>query len=136
MPGGRGDIDHVAVAPTGVYVIDAKDLRGRVRIARPFLGAEKLLASGRNRTKLIDGLDRQVAAVEAVLNDSGHPDVPVRGALCFTKADLPMFGTVQMRGHLLLYRKALAKRLNADGPLGPAAIEELARVIAEALPSN
>jgi hypothetical protein len=136
MSGGCGDIDHVAVTPTGVYVVDAKDLRGKVRIARPFLGAEKLFVSGRNRTKLIDGLDRQVAAVEAVVNGSGHPDVPVRGVLCFTKADLPMFGTLQMRGHLLLYRKALAKKLNADGPLGPAAIDGLAHAIAAALPSG
>ena len=134
MPGGRGDIDHLAVAPTGVYVIDAKDLSGKVRIARPLFGAEKLLVAGRNRTKLIDGLDRQVAVVEAVLNGSGHPDVPVRGVLCFTKADLPLLGTLKMRGHLLLYRRALAKRLNADGPLGAAAIDGLAHTIAEALP--
>ena len=136
MPGGRGDIDHVAVTPTGVYVVDAKDLRGKVRIARALFGAEKLFVAGRNRTKLIDGLDRQVAVVEAVLNANGHPDVPVRGVLCFTKADLPLLGTLKMRGHLLLYRKALAKRLNADGPLGAAAIDGLARTIAEALPSG
>jgi hypothetical protein len=136
MPGGRGDIDHVAVTPTGVYVIDAKDLRGKVRIARPLFGADKLLVSGRNRTKLIDGLDRQVAVVRAVSDGNGHPDVPVRGVLCFTKADLPLLGTLKMRGHFLLYRKALAKRLNADGPLGAAAVDELARTIAGALPGG
>ena len=136
MPGGRGDIDHVAVAPTGVYVIDAKAIRGKVRVVRPLFGAEKLLVAGSNRTKLIDGLDRQVAVVEAALSANGHPDAPVRGVLCFTKADLPMFGTMQMRGHLLLYRKALAKRLNADGPLGAAAIDGLAHAIAAALPSG
>lgn len=135
MPAGRGDIDHVAVAPSGVYVIDAKDLRGKVRIASPLFGADKLLVSGRNRTRLIDGLDRQVTVVRDVLGGSGHPEAAVQGVLCFTKADLPLLGTLKMSGHLLLYRKALAKRLNTAGPLGHAAIDELARTIAEALPS-
>lgn len=30
MPGGRGNVDHIAVAPSGVYVIDTKDLTGKV----------------------------------------------------------------------------------------------------------
>ena len=135
MPERRGDIDHVAVAPTGVYAIDAKDVKGKVRVASPRSKASKLMIAERNRTKLIDGLDRQVAVVRAVLDDSGHPGVAVQGVLCFTKADLPLFGTLKMRGHLLLYRKALAKRLNADGPLEPAAIEGLAHTLAEAFPS-
>jgi Nuclease-related domain len=134
MPGGRGDIDHLAVAPAGVHVIDAKDLRGKVRIAGPLFGSDKLLVSGRNRTKLIDGLDRQVAVVRAVLDGKGHSDVPVQGVLCFTKADLPLLGTLKMRGHLLLYRKALAKRLSASGPLDAGALDGLARSLAEALP--
>ena len=135
MPGKRGDIDHLAVVPTGVFVIDAKDIKGAVRVARPLFGAEKLLVSGRDRTKLIDGLDRQVAVVRSALADNGYSDVPVRGALCFTRADLPVFGTLKMRGYLLLYRKALARRLNANGPLDPPAIEALGHTLAAAFPS-
>jgi hypothetical protein len=30
----RGQIDHIGIAPTGVYVIDAKDWKGKVRVAR------------------------------------------------------------------------------------------------------
>jgi hypothetical protein len=134
MPGGRGNIDHLAIAPTGVFVIDAKDIKGKIRIARPLFRNEKLLISGHNRTKLIDGLDRQVSVVRGALANNGHPDVPVQGVLCFTKADLPLLGTLKIRGHLLLYRKALAKRLNAGGPLQPPAIDALARVLAVALP--
>ncbi len=134
MPGGRGNIDHLAVVPTGVFVIDAKDIKGAVRVARPLFRAEKLLVSGRDRTKLIDGLDRQVAVARNALDDNGHPDVPVQGVLCFTKADLPVLGTLKMRGHLLLYRRALAKRLNANGPLGPPTIDALGHALAAALP--
>lgn len=133
MPGGRGNIDHIAVAPSGVYVIDAKDVAGKVAVRAPLLGQPKLLVAGRDRTKLIDGLDRQVAAVSVVL---AGEDVPsVYGVLCFTRAELPLLGTTRMRGHLLLYRKALAKRLNADGPLDAERIAALARRLATAMPA-
>jgi len=39
-----------------------------------------------------------------------------------------------MRGHLLLYRKTLAKRLNSDGNLHPAQIDLVARTIARERP--
>lgn len=135
MPGGHGNIDHLAIAPTGVFVIDAKNIKGKVRVAKPLFGAAKLRITGRDRTKLIDGLDRQVAAVRDALTTNAHGDVPVQGVLCFTTADLPLLGTLKMRGHLLLHRKALAKRLNASGPLQPPAIESIARTLAAALRS-
>jgi hypothetical protein len=134
MPGGHGNIDHLVIAPTGVFVVDAKDIKGKVRVENPLFGAARLMIAGRNRTKLIDGLDRQVAAVRRALAANNHADVPVQGALCFTKADLPLLGTLKMRGHLLLHRRALIKRLNASGPLGPSAIDTLARTLAGALP--
>ena len=134
MPGGRGDIDHVAIAPTGVYVIDTKDWKGKVQIQTPWFGAAKLLIRGRDCTKLIDGLERQLTAVRNALDRDGHHAIPLRGALCFTQADLPFLTTQTFRGHLLLYRKALAKQLNADGPLGTPGLENLARHLAVSLP--
>lgn len=135
MPGGRGNIDHLAVSPTGVFVIDAKAHSGKVRIDNPLFGSPKLRIAGRDRTRLIDGLEKQVAAVRAALERSGHPDIPIQGVLCFPTADLPLLGTLKMRGQVLLYRKALAKRLNADGPLQPADIAAIARDLAQLLPA-
>jgi hypothetical protein len=134
MPLGRGNIDHIAVAPSGVYVIDAKAHSGTVRVEKHLFGATKLRIAGRDLTKLIDGLDRQVATVRDALDRSGHADVPVQGVLCFTNADLPVLRTLTMRGHLVLYRKALAKRLNADGALQTPEIDLIARTIATKLP--
>ncbi len=133
MPQGRGNVDHLAVAPTGVYVIDAKDVSGKVAVRTPLLGRPQLLVAGRDRTQLIDGLDRQVAVVTAALGEEDAP--PVHGVLCFTRAELPLLGTPRMRGHLLVHRKALAKRLNAAGPLDAARIDALARRLAAALPA-
>lgn len=134
MPAGRGDIDHLAVAPTGVWVIDTKDWKGRVEIRSPWFGAPRLLIRGRDCTKLIDGLERQIAAVRAQFDRDGHQEITVRGALCFTKADLPLLKTQTIRGHLLLYRRALAHRLNADGPVSKATIEQIAGHLAAVLP--
>jgi hypothetical protein len=134
MPLGRGNIDHIAVAPTGVYVIDAKAHSGTIRLEKPLFGAARLQIAGRDHTKLMDGLDRQVAAARDALDRAGQADVPVRGVLCFTNADLPVVRTLTMRGHLVLYRKALAKRLNADGALQPPDIDLIARTIARELP--
>lgn len=135
IPGGHGNIDHLAIAPTGVFVIDAKNIHGKVRVLKPLFGAPGLLINERNRTKLIDGLDRQVSIVSHALEASGHPDVPVQGVLCFTTADLPLLGTLQMRGHLMLHSKALAKQLNASGSLQPSMISTLARALAQSLPT-
>lgn len=87
MPRSRANIDHLAIAPSGVYVIDAKDYTGKVRIERPWLGTPKLLVNGRDRTKIVDGLDRQVAAVRDAIDD---PAIPLHGVFCFTKADIPI----------------------------------------------
>ncbi|WP_324341604.1 nuclease-related domain-containing protein [Baekduia sp.] len=135
MPRGRGNIDHLAISPNGIFVIDAKDWKGKVSVSTPLLGKPKLLADGRDRTKRVDGLDRQVAAVESALGDAAQ-SWPIQGVFCFTKADLPMLGlgTTKIRSHLLLYRKALAKRLNASGPFTTAQIDAMARVLAGAFP--
>jgi hypothetical protein len=137
MPGGYGNIDHLAVAPSGVFVIDAKAVRGRVRIAQPLFGKPRLMIAGRNRTKLIDGLDRQAAAVRQALDESGHGDVPVHGVLCFTEAQLPVtvFGARQVRGYRLDYCRGTARRLNRSGQYGEHAIDQLARQLADAFPS-
>ncbi|MGA9876514.1 MAG: nuclease-related domain-containing protein [Solirubrobacteraceae bacterium] len=134
MPGGHGNIDHLAIAPTGVFVIDAKNIHGKVRVAKPLFEPQRLLINERNRTKLIDGLDRQVSTVSRALELSDYPDVPIRGVLCFTTADLPLFSTLTMRRHLMLHPRALAKRLNASGSLQPSTIDTLARTLALSLP--
>jgi hypothetical protein len=131
MPGGQGNIDILAVAPSGIYVIDAKDHKGKVSITTPLFGPAKLRLAGRDRTHLLDGLDRQVAAVRVALGERDVP--PVRGVLCFMRADLPLLGRT-VRSHLLLDRKQVAKRLNANGPSEPQEITALAASLATSFP--
>lgn len=42
MPRSRANIDHLAFAPTGVYVIDAKHYRGKIEVVNRLLGVSKL----------------------------------------------------------------------------------------------
>jgi hypothetical protein len=134
MPLGRGNIDHLAVAPTGVFVIDAKAIRGAVRVAQPLVGAPRLIVNGRRRTKLVDGLDRQVRAVRRVLEEDGHPGVLVHGTLCFTKADLPLFGRCEINGYRLRHQRGVARALNRKGALAAEEIDALAHQLAIAFP--
>lgn len=134
MPGGRGDIDHIAIVPSGVYVIDAKAVKGKIEIRHRWFKPPLLFIAGRDRTKYLGGLDRQTLAVRDAVEASGLPPVPLRGALCFTDADPPFLRTVEVRGHLLLYRKALTKRLTAPGPRDSTDTHQLAAAISSLLP--
>jgi hypothetical protein len=135
MPGTRGNIDHIAVAPSGVWVIDTKRYKGRVEVSKPLFGSPRLLIAGRDKTSLVDGLARQVSAVTAALSASaGGP--PVHGCFCFVDSELPLIGTLSINGFLVLGRRSLAKRLNANGPLDTSAISLIVETLTSAFPAK
>lgn len=86
MPGtSSANIDHIAVGPAGIYVIDAKKYSGGIEernVGSVFRPDWRLYVNGRDRTKLADGVLGQLDAVRKVLGDS-FAAVPVRGVLCF-----------------------------------------------------
>lgn len=59
---GRANIDHLAIAASDVYVIDTKRYRGKIKVRKPWFRDPVLRIDGRDRTNLIQGLERQVAA--------------------------------------------------------------------------
>jgi Nuclease-related domain len=106
----------VAIAPSGVWLIDSKRYKGKVAVSNPLFGKVKLTIAGRDKSNVVDGLDNQVAIVRAAM-ESILPEAPVHGVLCFVDADLPMFSSLSFRGYPLLYPRARAKRINTAGPL-------------------
>ena len=135
IPGSRANIDHVAVTPTGVYVIDAKRYKGRpsLKIEGGILRArvEKLLVGSRDCTKVVDGVLKQMQIVSDVIGDQ----VPVHGVLCFVGADWPLLGgSFTTRGVEVLWPKKLSSKLGTSGPLGPEAIGQIHQALATALP--
>lgn len=140
MPRSRANIDHLAFAASGIYVIDTKRYRGKIEVTKPLFGQAKLKIAGRDRTKLIDGLARQVEAVTATLETLAD-DVPVHGCLCFAAPEgffadrgLPLLRTLRINSYPLYYPRRLAKRLNSDGTLTADRARALCAEIAERLP--
>ena len=95
IPGSRANIDHLVIARSGVWSIDAKEYKGAV--AKVDVGGWsradlRLKVAGRDRTKLLDGLGWQMGRVREVLERlAPAPAVPVWGALCFVGSDWPRF---------------------------------------------
>ncbi len=122
-PRQQGNINHIAFAPTGVYVIDCKRHRGKIKIARPLFGPARLMIDGRNRSQLVAGLARHVAEVRAALAGLAD-DLPVHGCFCFMAPEgplagtrLPLVRTLSINGYPLYTPRPLAQRLKKRGPL-------------------
>ena len=135
IPGTQANIDHLAVTPTGVYVIDAKKYAGRPHLKieggllRP--RTEKLLVGKRDCTKVVDGVLKQIDIVVGAVNNA----FPVHGVLCFVEADWPLIGgAFTTCGVDVLWPKKLYPKLNADGPITSQTINEIHQRLAIALP--
>ncbi|MBC9822826.1 NERD domain-containing protein [Terrabacter sp. MAHUQ-38] len=136
IPASRANIDHLAVTPTGVYVIDAKKYKGRPHLKiegglfRPRV--ERLLVGTRDCTKLVDRVLKQVDLVRGLL----HDDAPVHGVLCFVDADWPLIGgAFTTRGVQALWPRKLYPKLQADGPFDVEVLTDIHRKLAHALPA-
>lgn len=136
-PDGRlsqANIDHLVVAPTGIWVIDAKTHKGRLEVRRTgglfSPRVAQLRINGRDQTKLVEGVHKQLAAVRAAL---GVRDVPVHGAMCFFGTELPWIDE-DIDGVLLRGRRGITKALRRPGPLDAAQRTALHRLLAEAFP--
>lgn len=138
IPCSRANIDHVAVAPWGVFVIDAKNYRGRVeRRDRGgwFLTDYRLYVGGRDKTALIAGLDKQVKAVRDALGEQ-FADVRICKTLCFVNADWSLFARpIELGGAHVLWPRALGKLIRSEGTLDRETIERIERTLALALPA-
>jgi len=114
IPGTRANIDHIVVTPGGIWVVDTKRYKGRPErhveggILRPRI--EKLIVGGRDKTKLVDGIEWQVEQTRTAVGS-----VPVRGVLCFIDADWPLIGgSFTVRGIEVLWPRKLAAELSAS----------------------
>lgn len=134
IPGSRANIDHIAICPTGVWIVDAKRYKGKVRVEKPLFGAAKLKIGGRDQTKLVAGVEKQIAVVAPIVAEL-QPALKVSGALCFVDADLPLLGLPSIRGVELTPTRRLAKRLSRPGPLSRDDVLVLATALAERLPA-
>lgn len=128
VPGKRTNIDHIVVAPTGVFVVDTKNVAGKVSVGR-----NSIRVAGRRRDEMISGVQGQVSVVRQALADQQLPADCIGGLLCFTRADLPWLRP-SPAGIRLLYPRGLATLVRRPGPLPPDRVRDLASLLAERLP--
>jgi len=83
----RGDIDHIVVCPTGVWVVDAKNYRNHtISTSRGLFGkSSELRVGGRDRTALVESVHRQAAVVTQALHSHGFT-LEAAPVLCFAAA--------------------------------------------------
>ena len=86
LPATRTAIDHLAVGPGGVYVIDAR-LSARTDRHRTAVGTprdeRRLLIGSHDQIKVVAKMRNQVTAIRRVLWET---PIPVTAALCFVDA--------------------------------------------------
>jgi len=139
VPGTRGNIDHLLIAPAGIFVVDAKRHKGSLAIRDKgglFRTDLRLYVGGRDCSRLADNMGWQVQAVETLLESVGRT-VPVTPVLCFLGVEWPLlFPPDSFRGVRLEGPRSLRKLVTRTRVLDVSEIQELARLLNTAFPAK
>jgi Nuclease-related domain len=134
-PGRRGNIDHIAIGPSGIWVIDAKLYKGKVErrdVGGLFRTDLRLFVNGRDRTQLAAAMADQVEPVRAVVDD---PAVSIRAALCFIDADWALFAKpFQLADVWVVWPKNLVEKIVSPAVLDTESVDRLADRLGQRLP--
>lgn len=136
VPRSPKNIDFIAIARTGVWVIDAKRYAGAVKI-RDVGGwrniDNRLYVAGRDRTSHVDGLGWQVDVVRDALGEESPPVTPV---FCMVDAEFGLFAKpVQLHGVWVTWGKKLAEMIVSGSEcMNDARVKDVARRLIEVLP--
>jgi hypothetical protein len=139
IPGTRGNIDHIYIAPKGVWVVDTKAYTGKVEkreVGPIWRRNNEVYVGGRNRSKLAQGVEKQVQAVLAALrSDPTLKGTDVHAAICFVESEWGLFDFPFQIGNVwVLYPGALRKRLKKTGAVAREKMERIARRLELSLP--
>jgi hypothetical protein len=95
-----------------------------------------LYVGGRDRTKVVHGMARQVEAVKDALVGTRDDGLVARPVVCFVDSEWGLFQRpIDYAGVRILWPDALAKLIRAEGTLDAETIGRLERRLALALPT-
>lgn len=139
VKGTKGNIDHIAIAPAGVFVVDAKHFTGFIEVVNKgsfFRSDLRLMVGGRNRSELAEKMGWQLKAVTKALIDAGvDPLPPVTAVLCFVDPSWRLIRRPKsFDGVRIESDRSVVKVLGEPAALPSPEIDRLARILAEALP--
>ena len=137
IPQSRANIDHLLISTAGVFVVDAKRYRGKVErrdVGGLFRSDVRLYVDGRDRTKVVRGLCRQVAAVKEALAPSAYARVPVTPVVCFVDAEWNLFARpIEINGVQIVWPRAVWDLVTRTGPLSADEIASVEATLARML---
>jgi hypothetical protein len=139
IPGRTMNIDHIAIGPGGITVIDSKNLVGKVRVDwSGGLFSERrydLYVNGRRRTQLVEKVERQVEVVARIVAEAGMDVGSIAGALCFADVQgLPLFRQLRIRDVVIDGPRGVAKLAAREGPRDEDQMDVLLGVVVANLP--
>jgi hypothetical protein len=132
------NIDLIAIAPAGVFVIDAKNHGGTVRIVDKgsfFRSDKRLYVGGRDRSRLAADMAWQVEAVKSALAAAGVDPLPrITPVLCFASANWPwLFPPDEYQGVRLEGLNSLTKLVVAGHGAPPLEVDRITKILATML---
>jgi len=139
VPRTRGNIDHIVIAPAGIFVVDAKRYKGLIRIRDRggfFKTDLRLYVGNRDCSHLAENMRWQVDAVQRALH-SADPDSmpPVTPVLCFVDGEWPLFSAPESYNSVRLEgKKSIRKLVTRLHLLDAAEIDRLTRILHTAFP--
>jgi hypothetical protein len=140
IPGSKANIDHIAVGPSGIFVIDSKVVSGKIstRATGPIFnrGPAKLFVGGRDKSRDIQGMGRQVSVVRNALDDlPWAAGIALTPMLAFVGAEVGLFENPRtVQGVWVGWPKALARTVCRPGPLSQDVVHQIVTTIAARLP--
>lgn len=140
VPNTRGDVDHVIVAPSGVWLVDTKSYWGLVekRDAGNWRTVDhRLFVNGRDQTNLVDDLAWQATGVRALLDTIDLGDVPVHPVLLFIGSAGRWFAKpIDIDGVRAMWTTKLLEFVAAPGPLDDTTCRTIATELCAQLPAR
>jgi hypothetical protein len=129
VPGYGGNLDHVAVGPSGVWAIETKRLKGKVEIQ-----GDELWIGGMRQDRIVEQVYREAVAVQIALRDHLDPlGLTVNPILCLHASDLPWFNKTVRRVRLASGRGLVKTLATGDPKLTPQQVQAIARTADERL---
>ena len=122
LPGSRETIDHIVVAPSGIWVIETIATAGRVaqrNVGGWFTHEPRLYVSDSDQAAVLAAITRKSEAVERAIEPLDVPAMSVDRAACFTTAEWPRLFAKPLRiaDVWVTWPSNLVEMIVADGAL-------------------
>jgi hypothetical protein len=137
IPGSQSNIDHLAIAASGIWIIDAKNYTGKVEqrdVGGLFSIDQRLYVNGHDHTKLVAGFAQQV---NAVLEAIGEAEIAINAALCFVDSEWGFFAKPLRQGGVwVTWPTKLCEMIAASGTLTRDDVTHIGERLAAGLPPS